>query len=196
MPLVTLDRASLAFGDAPLLDAAVYSLDAGERVALIGRNGCGKTSLLKVLAGEQPLDDGIVWRAPGARIAYVAQEPALDPRHSIYEAVAVGLGEVREIMLAYHNLSHALSHSSTPADLHRLHELQHAIEHADAWRLSSRIDAAIDRLHLSPDAVIAELSGGQRKRVALAQALVLEPEVLLLDEPTNHLDIEAIEWLQ
>jgi ATP-binding cassette subfamily F protein uup len=196
MPLISLDRASLAFGDAPLLDRADLALDSGERVALIGRNGSGKTSLFKVLAAQQALDDGIVWRSPGLRIAFVAQEPPLEPEHTVYEAIAAGLGDIQRILLDYHKLSHSLDDDSTPADLERLHDLQHALEHADGWRITSRVDALIDKLGLPADAIVGQLSGGMRKRVALAQALALEPEVLLLDEPTNHLDIAAIEWLQ
>jgi ATP-binding cassette subfamily F protein uup len=196
MPLISLDRASLAFGDAPLLDRADLALDPGERVALIGRNGSGKTSLFKVLAGQQALDDGIVWRSPALRIAFVAQEPPLEPQHTVYEAIAAGLGDLQRILLDYHKLSHSLDDDSTPADLERLHDLQHELEHADGWRITSRVDALIDKLGLPADAIVGQLSGGMRKRVALAQALALEPEVLLLDEPTNHLDITAIEWLQ
>ncbi|MDB5902247.1 MAG: transporter, ATP-binding protein [Betaproteobacteria bacterium] len=196
MPLISLDRASLAFGDAPLLDRTDLALDSGERVALIGRNGSGKTSLFKVLAAQQALDDGIVWRSPGLRIAFVAQEPALEPQHTVYESIAAGLGDIQRILLEYHKLSHSLDDDSTPADLERLHDLQHALEHADGWRITSRVDALIDKLGLPADAIVGQLSGGMRKRVALAQALALEPEVLLLDEPTNHLDIAAIEWLQ
>ena len=196
MPLITLDRASLAFGDAPLLDRADLAIDAGERVALIGRNGSGKTSLLKVIAGPQALDDGAVWRAPGLRIAFVPQEPPLESHHTVFQAIASGFGELQQTLLEYHQLSHALTMSSAQAELERLHELQHALEHSDAWRINSRVDAIIDRLGLPADALIEALSGGVRKRVALAQALAVEPEVLLLDEPTNHLDITAIEWLQ
>ncbi|MEN3353035.1 MAG: transport system ATP-binding/permease protein [Betaproteobacteria bacterium] len=196
MPLITLDQASLAFGDAPLLRQADLALNTGERVALIGRNGSGKTSLLRVLADQQALDDGIVWRTPGLRIAFVPQEPLLEPQQSVYEAVASGLGELQRTLLEYHRISRNLTQASTSAELDRLHELQHALEHGDGWRINSRIDALISRLALPEHAIVRELSGGLRKRVALAQALAVEPEVLLLDEPTNHLDITAIEWLQ
>jgi ATP-binding cassette subfamily F protein uup len=196
MPLITLDRASLAFGDAPLLDRADLSLDPGERVALIGRNGSGKTSLLKVITAQQALDDGTAWRSPGLRVAFVAQEPALDPSHTVFEAVAAGLGDIQRTLVEYHAISHNLSPSSSAADLERLQHLQNELEHANGWRINSRVEALIDRLDLPTDATVAQLSGGLRKRVALAQALALEPEVLLLDEPTNHLDINAIEWLQ
>jgi ATP-binding cassette subfamily F protein uup len=196
MPLLTLDRASLAFGDAPLLDEAELALDSGERVALIGRNGSGKTSLLKVLAGEQALDDGTVWRAPGLRVAFVPQEPPLDPAHTVYEAVAAGLGELQRTLAEYHRLSQSLTASTTASDLERLHALQHALEHGDGWRINSRVEALTTALALPSDALVGQLSGGTRKRVALAQALACDPEVLLLDEPTNHLDIAAIEWLQ
>jgi ABC transport system ATP-binding/permease protein len=194
MPSLTLDRASLAFGDAPLLDRADLALDAGERVALIGRNGSGKTSLFKVLAGQQALDDGTVWRSPGLRVAFVAQEPPLDPQHTVYEAVAAGLGHLQRTLTEYHRLTQSLSTSA--ADLERLHALQHELEYGDGWRINSRVEALIDRLALPADSLVGELSGGLRKRVALAQALACDPEVLLLDEPTNHLDIAAIEWLQ
>jgi ATP-binding cassette subfamily F protein uup len=196
MPLITLDRAGLAFGDAALLDHADLAIDAGERVALIGRNGTGKTSLMKVIAERQPLDDGTLWRTPGLRVAFVEQEPRLDPAHSVFAAVADGLGELQQALTEYHTLSHELTPSSPPGDLERLHALQHALEHGDGWRINSRVEALIDRLGLPADAAIGELSGGMRKRVALAQALAIEPELLLLDEPTNHLDVAAIEWLE
>jgi ATP-binding cassette subfamily F protein uup len=200
MPLITLDQACLAFGHVPLLDHASLALDSGERVALIGRNGSGKTSLLKAICGEQPLDDGTVRRSPGVRIALVAQEPELDARHSVFEAVAHGAGELHHQLLEYHDLSRRLAADQDAAHdgaaLERLQHLQQALEHADGWRVSARIDAVIDKLGLDENALVGQLSGGLRKRVALAQALLAGPEVLLLDEPTNHLDIDAIEWLE
>ena len=195
MPLVSLDHASLAFGDAALLDHADLALDPAERVALIGRNGTGKTTLLKVIAGEQALDDGTVWRTPGLRVAFVPQEPQLDLQHTVFEAVASGLGALQQLLLEYHKASEDVAAGSEAA-LERLHELQHALEHADGWRVSSRVEALIDRFSLPTDARLSELSGGLRKRVALARALAMDPEVLLLDEPTNHLDITVIEWLE
>jgi ATP-binding cassette subfamily F protein uup len=195
VPLVTLEHVSLAFGDAALLDRADLVLEANERVALIGRNGSGKTSLMKVIAGELAADEGNVWRAPRARIALVAQEPHLEDRHIVFEAVASGLGVLQALVVAYHEASHDAAAGSESA-LARLHELQHELEHADGWRINSRVDALIDRFDLPGEARVGELSGGLRKRVALARALASEPDVLLLDEPTNHLDIAAIEWLE
>ncbi len=196
MPLVTLDQACLAFGHVPLLDHADLTLDSGERVALIGRNGSGKTSLLKVIAGRQQLDDGRVRLGSGLRVALVEQEPELDPHLTVFEAVAQGVGEAHGLLLEYHELSHKLAGTTAATGLERLQQLQHDLEHADGWRLNSRIEAVIARLGLQEDVVVGQLSGGVRKRVALAQALVAEPEVLLLDEPTNHLDIAGIEWLE
>jgi ATP-binding cassette subfamily F protein uup len=196
MPLLTLDQACLAFGHVPLLDHVDLTLDAGERAALIGRNGSGKSSLLRLLAGQQPLDSGTLWRKPELRIALVAQEPVLDPEESVFEAVARGAGEVHDTLLEFHELSHRLAIAQDAAMLERLNELQHRLEHSDGWRINTRIESLVSRFDLVPDAVVGQLSGGIRKRVALAQALAADPEVLLLDEPTNHLDISAIEWLE
>jgi len=196
MPVVTLDEACLAFGDVPLLEHAQLSLVVGERVALVGRNGSGKSSLLRVIAGQQTLDSGVLWRKPGLRVALVAQEPALDPQQTIFETVAAGAGDIREALLEFHTLSHAIESHAEASMLERMHEVQHRLEVTDGWRINSRIETLLTRFGLDADATVGQLSGGLRKRVALAQALAGEPELLLLDEPTNHLDIPAIEWLE
>ncbi len=198
MPLITLDQASLAFGLTPLMDRVEFQLDPGERVGVIGRNGTGKSSMLKIIAGIIRLDDGQVWQAPGIRLAYVAQEPPLKDTQTVLEAVAEGLGALRQLLLDYHAVSVELSHPGTDTEvlLERMQLLQHELEARNGWQVQARIDAVISKLELPADASIASLSGGWKKRVALAQALVSEPDVLLLDEPTNHLDMEAIEWLE
>jgi ATP-binding cassette subfamily F protein uup len=198
MPYITLDQASLAFGHVALLDRIEFQLDEGERVGLIGRNGGGKSSLLKVIAGQAHLDDGTLWRQPGIRICYVPQEPQLDAAASVFDEVARGLGELQRLISDYHRLSHQLAEPDADYDalLTEMQPLQTALEAQGGWAVQARIETAIQRLGLDAEARIGALSGGVRKRVALAQALVAEPEVLILDEPTNHLDFESIEWLE
>ncbi len=184
MALLTLMNASLAFGHVALLDHADFSLETSERIGLIGRNGTGKSSLLKILAGMERPDDGNLHVQQGVRIAYVAQEPILVPEHTIYESVREGLAEVVQWIDDY-------THSRGDLDT-----LQGQIESRDGWGWEQRLDETLQRLQLDPSAVVHSLSGGMRKRVALAQALVTRPDVLLLDEPTNHLDLNAITWLE
>ncbi len=195
MPLLTLDKLELAYGHWPLLDNASLVLDKGDRVGLIGRNGTGKSSLLKVVAGEIKPDAGEVWRQPGLRLAYVPQEPAFVPGHSVFDAVADGLGAAKRFIVDYHVAAHRVAEGDSAA-LADLERLGHELEVHDAWRLNSRVDETLTRLGLPADTLVETLSGGLKKRVALARALVAEPELLLLDEPTNHLDFEAIAWLE
>ena len=198
MPHLILSDASLAFGHVPLLDHAEFQLDPGERVALIGRNGCGKSSLLRALAGQGALDDGSVWRQSGIRMGYVPQEPPFDPELSVFEAVVAGMGEVSALLAEYHAVSHAMAEPGADQAtlLDRLHALQGELEARQAWSFESQAERVIQRFSLDPDARVGTLSGGQKKRLALAQALAVTPDLLLLDEPTNHLDIGAIEWLE
>lgn len=198
MPLISLEQACLAFGHVALLDHADFQLDAGERVGLIGRNGGGKSSLMRVLAGQAKLDDGLVWRAPTARVCYVSQEPLLGADDSVFDAVAQGLGGLQKLLHDYHHVSHQLAEPDADYDtlLAQMQTLQTQLEAQDGWSVQTRIETAIARLDLNADSRVGDLSGGQRKRVALAQALVAEPDVLILDEPTNHLDFASIEWLE
>ncbi len=198
MPLVTLDSASLAFGHVALLDHADLVIERGERIGLIGRNGTGKSSLLKIIAGEFPLDDGKLWREPELKFALVAQEPELDPETTVFDAVAAGLGAQTAMLHEYHELSHQLAdeHGDHAALLERMQELQTEFEHNDGWSANSRVETTLAKLGLDADVKVGTLSGGLKKRVALGRALVTEPELLLLDEPTNHLDVAGIEWLE
>jgi ABC transport system ATP-binding/permease protein len=184
MALITLLNAQLAFGHVPLLDHTDLSLEAAERVGLIGRNGAGKSSLLKILAGLEKADDGTLQLQQGLRIAYVAQEPLLESQATVFEATVTAVADVVSLIDQY-------SHGHGDLDA-----LQGKIEAQDGWNWEQRVEETLQRLHLDKDAVVGTLSGGTRKRVALAQALVRRPDVLLLDEPTNHLDLDSIEWLE
>ncbi|MGB3450707.1 MAG: ATP-binding cassette domain-containing protein [Giesbergeria sp.] len=186
MALITLLNAQLAFGHVALLDHATFSLETGERIGLIGRNGAGKSSLLKILGGLAHFDDGARHVQQGVRIAYVAQEPELDPAATVFEATSQGLSKVIALRDQYLSGAEGLD----------LDALQTQIEAYDAWNWEQRVEETLQRLHLDPLGRVGDLSGGTKKRVALAQALVTRPDVLLLDEPTNHLDLDSIEWLE
>jgi ATP-binding cassette subfamily F protein uup len=196
MALFSITDAQLAFGHVALLDHTDFSLEAGERVGLIGRNGTGKSSLLKIVAGMTAPDDGLIARQSGVTSAYVPQEPVFDPDQTVAEAVAMGVPHAAGLLAEYEALVTSMGDSHDDGELHRLHALQAQLEAADAWQLHTRVDTTIAQLGLQPGARIGSLSGGLTKRVALAQALVGAPDILLLDEPTNHLDYDSIRWLE
>ena len=196
MPLTSLDQVSMAHGHVPLLESASLRIEAGERVCVIGRNGAGKSTLLQLIAGRQAPDRGHVRRERHVRISLLAQDVPLFSDRPVFDVVAEGLGDLSELVTAYHRAATALSTGSTAARLDTLGRRQHALEERDGWRVEQRVELIIERLRLPSDAVVNTLSGGWRRRVLLAQALVAQPEILLLDEPTNHLDIEAIDWLE
>ena len=198
MPLISLDKVCLAFGHHVLLDQLDLQVEPGERIALIGRNGGGKSSLLRIMADEIKPDDGKVWRAPALKLAYVSQEPELDGACTIFQEVSNGLGTIRQVLLDYHEVSHSLSSGEGDMEGHlaRLQDLQSELDAQNGWRIQGRVETVLHKLNLPEDILVERLSGGQKKRVALARALVSLPDVLLLDEPTNHLDFSSIEWLE
>ncbi len=193
MALITLTEGKLAFGHVPLLDRTAFSLESVERIGLIGRNGTGKSSLLKILAGLEKLDDGLLQYQQNIRIAYVAQEPILQTEHTVFEAAAEGLAQVKALREEYEALSEGEWDESNHE---RLDQLQSQLDAQGGWNWEQRVSESLDRLHLDANQTIGQLSGGTKKRVALAQALVTMPDVLLLDEPTNHLDLDSIQWLE
>ncbi len=195
MSILTLRGINVSFGAAPVLEHVDLRIEAGERVCLVGRNGEGKSTLLKLIAGELMADEGLLEQRQGLRVAALAQQLPGDFPGSVYELVATGVGEVGDLLARYHQLSQQLGQGDTE-QLAELERIQHALESRDGWRVGQRVETVLSRLQLPGDAVFRQLSGGLQRRVMLARALVGEPDLLLLDEPTNHLDIEAIRWLE
>ncbi|PTU73353.1 ATP-binding cassette domain-containing protein [Pseudomonas mangrovi] len=193
MSLLKFTDVSLAYGAMPLLDGVSWQIDRGERVCIIGRNGTGKSSLLRLVKGGQAADEGDIWRAPGLKIGELPQELPLADERTVFDVVAEGLDGVGSLLAQYHHLSQNIHDDE---DLDKLMHVQQALEAKDGWRLQQLVESTLSRLQLPADKTLAELSGGWRRRVLLAQALVAEPDLLLLDEPTNHLDIGAIAWLE
>jgi ATP-binding cassette subfamily F protein uup len=189
VPLLSLEDVSVAYGHVSLLSGADFRIDRGERVCVVGRNGAGKSTLFRIIAGAAEPDAGRVWRADTLRISHLLQEVPSDDQRTVYDVVAAGLGETGRLLAAYHA-------AAQRQDLRALQELQQDIEARHGWNPGQRIDTALSRLDLPPDAPLARCSGGTRRRVLLAQALVSDPDLLLLDEPTNHMDIAAIGWLE
>ncbi|HEX20724.1 MAG TPA: ATP-binding cassette domain-containing protein [Acidiferrobacteraceae bacterium] len=196
MPILTLEDISLAFGHVKLLDNIQLQIDSGERIALIGRNGTGKSTLLRVIAEHIKADDGTRWQKQNLRIGYLVQDVALDSGQSVYKIVAEGLSNIGKWLGEYERIAASLKHSTDKKLIQRLAELQQIIDTNNGWLIHQRISTVLDRLKLNADDRVGTLSGGVRRRVLLAQALVCEPDLLLLDEPTNHLDIAAIRWLE
>jgi ATP-binding cassette subfamily F protein uup len=195
MALLSLKDVRLAFGGPELIDEVSLQIERRERVCLVGRNGAGKSTLMKIISGGTTPDDGEVIREQGLRIASLDQEVPQDLSGTVFEIVASGLGDMVGMLTEYHAVSFRLSHGDAGA-IAELERIQHLIESSGGWQIQQRVETVLSRLGLDPDAQAAELSGGFKRRVLLAKALVNEPDLLLLDEPTNHLDITSIGWLE
>jgi ATP-binding cassette subfamily F protein uup len=194
--LVSLQGVKIAFGGPELLDGVTLQIGRGERVCLVGRNGAGKSTLMKIISGEIIPDSGAVIRANDVRVAILEQEVPRDLQGTVFEVVSGGLGGIVELLSEYHSLSRRVGRGADAGVMAELERVQHLIESAGGWQIQQRVETVLSRLGLDPDAPASGLSGGYKRRVLLAKALVNEPDILLLDEPTNHLDIDSIAWLE
>ena len=196
MDLIRISKAQLAYGTHPLLDNADAVIETGERVCVVGRNGAGKSTLLKVLDGQVILDDGEINQLGSIKISRLEQDPPKGASGSVFDYVAQGMPEIANLLIDFHHVSTQLQTDCTDKLLNKLERLSNQLEAADGWRFDSRIQLVLTQLELAPEAKLESLSGGWLRKVALARALVSEPDLLLLDEPTNHLDMESVMWLE
>ena len=196
MSLISIHGAYLSFSDAPLLDNTELHIEEGERVCLVGRNGAGKSTLMKIINGEQPLDDGRIIYEQDLVVARLQQDPPRNITGSVYDFVAEGVAEQAEHLKAYHAISHLVMEDPSEKNLNEMGRLQTILDHHNLWQLDSRINDVLQQIGLQPDTELSSLSGGWLRKAALGRALVSNPRVLMLDEPTNHLDIETLDWLE
>lgn len=196
MPLVTLQDIYLSYGQPPLIEHINLVIEPGERVCLIGRNGAGKSTLLKILTGQVIADEGVLKRAAGVKIAQLEQSVPHDATGSVFDVIAEGLGEEGKLAARYHHLILQLGNDPSDKVMNELEDVQSELERVDGWDINQRVESIVTTMELDPDVDISSLSGGYKRRVLLARALVCKPDLLLLDEPTNHLDIDAIQWVE
>ncbi len=196
MSLISIHNAYLSFSDAPLLDHTELHIEENERVCLVGRNGAGKSTLMKIINGEQPLDDGRIIFEQDLVVARLQQDPPRNIAGTVYDFVAEGVAEQAEHLKAYHAISHVVMNDPSEKNLNEMARLQGVLDHHNLWQLESRINDVLQQIGLEPEVELSSLSGGWLRKAALGRALVSNPRVLLLDEPTNHLDIETIDWLE
>ncbi|OHB74271.1 MAG: ABC transporter ATP-binding protein [Planctomycetes bacterium RBG_16_59_8] len=196
MALMSLQNISLAFDGPMLFDRLSMQLESGERVALLGRNGAGKTTLMKIIAGNLETDEGTIIRQPGVNITHLPQEVASDIQGNVFDIVASGLSKNGELLKEYHHISHRLHTEHTPELMRQFDRVHAELDRTQSWDIGNQVEDVVSRMKLDPEAQFSRLSGGQKRRVLLARALVIHPDILLLDEPTNHLDIESIDWLE
>ncbi len=196
MALLALQDLTIAFGSAPLLDNANFVIERGERVCLLGRNGAGKSTVMKLLDGSLAPDTGVLVKQTGVSVTRLEQDVPGDVAGTMFDIVAEGLGEAGLLLARYQHASHRIATDHGEAALNELDRLHHALDAANAWQVKSRVETVLEHLGLDPEALFAAASGGRKRQALLARALVREPDVLLLDEPTNHLDVEAVEWLE
>ncbi|MFT5676883.1 MAG: ATP-binding cassette subfamily F protein uup [Paraglaciecola sp.] len=196
MSLLQLKNASIIFGHPPLLSGVELVIHPGERVCLVGRNGCGKSTLLKIMAGELILDDGQRLIGSQVKVSRLPQDPPISVDSSLFDYVAEGMAEVGEILKAYFHQTHVIATDHSEEQLNKLEKLQQQLDHHNAWQFEQKIMQVLTQLQLDPDQQLSSLSGGWRRKAALARALANQPDILLLDEPTNHLDIDMIKWLE